>query len=144
MLRLQSIDLNVKTLTVLVYRFAARARQNLRRGNYQLPGQPTVKGMRLVVALDGGRARLRQNKPGKRRKSGRHGYRTPWREPKVLCIYAIDENGKKLDTFKPIVDGTFELLEESEEIFDRLKGYLAALRVEEAQAVLFIGDGGRG
>jgi hypothetical protein len=25
-----------------------------------------------------------------------------------LCIYAIDENGKKLDTFKPIVDGTFE------------------------------------
>lgn len=141
MLRLQSIDLNVKTLTVLVYRFAARARQNLRRGNYQLPGQPTVKGMRLVVALDGGRARLRQNKPGKRRKSGRHGYRTPWREPKVLCIYAIDENGKKLDTFKPIVDGTFELLEESEEIFDRLKGYLAALRVEEAQAVLFIGDG---
>ena len=88
--------------------------------------------MRLVVALDGGRARLRQNKPGKRRKSGRHGYRTPCqREPKLLCIYAIDENGKKSKTFKPIVDGTFELLEESEEIFDRLKGYWRALRVEE-------------
>ena len=141
MLRLQGIALNGKTLTNLVYRFAARARQNLRRVNYRLPGQATVKGMRLVVALDGGRARLRQNKPGKRRKSGRHGYRTPWREPKLLCIYAIDENGKKSKTFKPIVDGTFELLEESEEIFDRLKGYLAALRVEEAQALVFIGDG---
>jgi hypothetical protein len=141
MLRLQGIGLNVKTLTNLVYRFAARARENLRRVNYQLPGRPTVKGMKLVVALDGGRARLRQNKPGKRRKSGRHGYRTPWREPKLLCIYAIDEEGKKLNTFKPIVDGTFELLEESEEIFDRLKGYLATLRVEEAQAVVFIGDG---
>jgi hypothetical protein len=141
MLRLQGIALNGKTLTNLVYRFATRARQNLRRVHYRLPGQPTVKGMRLVVALDGGRARLRQNKPGKRRKSGRHGYRTPWREPKLLCIYAIDENGKKSKTFKPIVDGTFELLEESEEIFDRLKGYLAALRVEEAQALVFIGDG---
>jgi hypothetical protein len=141
MLRLQGIALSVKTLTNLVYRFAARARQNLRRVNYRLPGQATVKGMRLVVALDGGRARLRQNKPGKRRKSGRHGYHTPWREPKLLCIYAIDENGKKSKTFKPIVDGTFELLEESEEIFDRLKGYLASLRVEEAQALVFIGDG---
>jgi hypothetical protein len=141
MLDLQGITLNVKTLTNLVYRFAARARQNLQRVNYQLPGQPTVKGMRLVVALDGGRARLRQNKPGKRRKSGRHGYHTPWREPKLLCIYAIDENGKKSKTFKPIVDGTFELLEESEELFDRLKGYLASLRVEEAEALVFIGDG---
>ena len=78
MLRLQGIALNGKTLTNLVYRFATRARQNLRRVHYRLPGQPTVKGMRLVVALDGGRAPgLRQNKPGKRRKSGRHGYRTP-------------------------------------------------------------------
>ena len=67
---------------------------------------------------------MRQNKPGKRHKSGRHGYRTPGAT--LLCIYAIDENGKKSKTFKPIVDGTVELLEESEEIFDRLKGYLAA------------------
>ena len=44
------------------------------------------------------------------------------------CIYAIDENGKEVENVQTlIVDGTFELLEESEEIFDRLKGYLAAL-----------------
>ena len=141
MLRLQGIALNGKPLTNLVYRFATRARQNPWRVHYRLPGQPTVKGMRLVVALDGGRARLRQNKPGNAARAGGTAIARPAREPKLLCIYAIDENGKKSKTFKPIVDGTFELLEESEEIFDRLKGYLAALRVEEAQALVFIGDG---
>ena len=77
------------------------------------------------------------------KKAGRHGYRTPWREPKqLLCIYAIDENGKKSKTFKPIVDGTFELLEESEEIFDRLKGYLAAAAGGRKRSrLVFIGDG---
>jgi hypothetical protein len=141
MLRLQGASVDGKTLTNVVYRFAARARANLRRARYRLPGQASAKGLRLVVALDGGRTRLRQNKPGRRRPSGRHGYRTPWREPKLLYIYAIDEAGKKVDTFKPIVDGTFERLADSEEIFARVKGYLSALHVEEAHEVVFIGDG---
>ena len=91
--RLQGIALNGKTLTNLVYRFATRARQNLRRVHYRLPGQPTVKGMRLVVALDGGRARLRQNKlQANAARAGRHGYRNaPARRAQAsLCIYAIN------------------------------------------------------
>jgi len=59
----------------------------------------------------------------------------------LLTIYAIDEKGKKLKTFAPIIDGTFELLEDSEELFDRLESYLQALAAETAQAVIFIGDG---
>ena len=114
-LQLQGVTLNVKTLANLVYRFAARARANLRRVCYQLPSGLTAEGLRLVVALDGGRTRLRHNKAGRRRKSGRHGYHAPWREPKLLTIYAIDEKGKKCKTFAPIMDGTFELLEDSEE-----------------------------
>jgi hypothetical protein len=141
MLQLQGVAVNVKTLANLVYRFAARARANLHRVRYQLPSQPSAEGLRLVVALDGGRTRLRHNKAGRRRKSGRHGYHAPWREPKLLTIYAIDEKGKKLKTFAPILDGTFELLEDSEEIFIRLQRYLKALAVDKAQEVIFIGDG---
>jgi hypothetical protein len=141
LLALHGVDLNVKTLANLVYRFAARARRSLRQSDYQLPGQPRVRGLRLVVALDGGRARLRRNKAGKPRKSGRHGYHTPWREPKLLDIYAIDERGKQLRSFAPIVDGTFELLADSEEFFERLQSYLKALGVAEAREVIFIGDG---
>jgi hypothetical protein len=141
MLQLHGVTLNVKTLTNLVYRFAARARENLRRVRYQLPSGPSASGLRLVVALDGGRVRTRQNKPGRRRKSGRHGYHRDWREPKLLIIYAIDEKGKKLKKFAPIMDGTFELLEDSEEIFIRLRCYLKALAVETAVEVIFIGDG---
>lgn len=141
MLQLQGVCLNVKTLANIAYRFAARARENLAETKYRLPGQANAEGMRLVVALDGGRVRLRQAKRGKRRASGRHGYHAPWREPKLLYIYAIDEEGKKIDTFKPIVDGTFALLADSEEIFVRLQGYLSGLQVDRAKEVIFIGDG---
>ena len=35
-------------------------------------------------------------------RAGRHGYRTlPGASSGLLCIYAIDENGKKSKTFKP-------------------------------------------
>lgn len=141
MLQLQGVVLNVKTLAKLVYRFAARARENLRRVGYPLPSGTSAEGLRLVVALDGGRTRLRHNKAGKRRKSGRHGYHAPWREPKLLTIYAIDDKGKKLKTFAAIMDGTFELLADSEEIFIRLQSYLKGLAVEKTHEVIFIGDG---
>jgi hypothetical protein len=141
MLQLQGRSLDVKTLRRMVYRFAARSRFNLQRSECRLPQGETAKGLRLVVALDGGRVRLRSNKRGKRRPSKRHGYRTNWREPKLLYIYAIDEKGKKLAKFKPIIDGTFELLAESEELFERLEKYLKALNVAEAVEVIFIGDG---
>jgi hypothetical protein len=141
MLQLQGRPVDVKTLRRLVYRFAARSRFNLQRSEYRLGQGESAQGLRLVVALDGGRVRLRTNKRGKKRASKRHGYRTNWREPKLLYIYAIDEKGKKLAKFKPIIDGTFELLAESEELFERLEKYLKALNVEEAKEVIFIGDG---
>jgi hypothetical protein len=141
MLQLQGRPVEVKTLRRIVYRFAARSRFNLQRSEYRWPQGETAKGLRLVVALDGGRVRLRTNKRGKKRASKRHGYHTNWREPKLLYIYALDEKGKKLAKFKPIIDGTFKLLSDSEELFERLEKYLKALNVAEAVEVIFIGDG---
>ena len=142
-LRLQGVSLNVKTLRNLAYRFASRARARLRQKAYQLPSQPQVAGLTVVAQLDGGRARLRQDKRGRRKKSGRHGYHTPWREPKLLMIYAVDEQGKRSKAFAPIIDGTFEPLEQSQEIFAQLVGYLRALGVKDAKQVVFLGDGAK-
>ncbi|MEW5826718.1 MAG: hypothetical protein AB1778_07785 [Candidatus Bipolaricaulota bacterium] len=71
------------------------------------PGDPTaLAGKRVVVGIDGGRLRYRIPKAGRPRKSGRHGYSTPWREPKVVTIYTVDEEGKMRPGEKPIYEGT--------------------------------------
>jgi len=62
-------------------------------------------GKRVMVCIDGGRLRYRLEKTGRRRKSGHHGFDAPWREPKVLAIYLLDEHGKKTAD-PPIYEGT--------------------------------------
>jgi hypothetical protein len=62
-------------------------------------------GKRVMVCIDGGRLRYRFQKGGRRRASGYHGFEAPWREPKLVVIYTVDENGKKTKD-KPIYDGT--------------------------------------
>jgi hypothetical protein len=64
-------------------------------------------GKRVVIAPDGGRVRCRLEKAGRRRKSGYHGYETPWREPKVFAAYVLDDNGKKVRRSRPVYEGTF-------------------------------------
>jgi len=49
---------------------------------------------RLTQQIQGMGVRIRTNKKGKRTKKGRRRYRTDWREPKLLAIYVVDEEGK--------------------------------------------------
>jgi hypothetical protein len=66
-------------------------------------------GKRIVVSTDGGRLRTREGgKRGRRGKKGRRRFRTPWREPKLVIAYVIDENGRKLRSSRPLYDGTLE------------------------------------
>lgn len=98
-----------------------------------------VKGKRVVVAVDGGRIRIRIPKiSGRKRKSGHRGFDAPWSEPKLLTIYVIDKDGNMADTFKPIIDGT---MGDSDALFAMLSAYLKALGVHEAEALVMLGDG---
>ncbi len=65
----------------------------------------SVAGRRIVVSVDGGRLRVRRNKRGPKTKKGRHRYHTNWREPKLLIIYVIDDEGNMDHTWTPIIDG---------------------------------------
>lgn len=100
----------------------------------------SLAGKRVVVSTDGGRTRIRKNKRGKKTKKGRRRYHTDWREPKLLVIYVVDEKGKILREFSPVIDGT---LKGPDAVFRLLEFYLSELGVQEAVEVLFIADGAK-
>jgi len=95
-------------------------------------------GRKIVAAIDGGRIRIRKNKKGKKTKKGRARYSTAWREPKLLCIYFLDEEGNVDRTIPPILDGT---MGNADEIFTLLCNYLSLLEIDAETEVLFIADG---
>jgi hypothetical protein len=130
--------LDFKTIRTIAYRFASRARAAQRAGN--LDWGEAVAGRRVVVSTDGGRIRIRTTKRGPRTAKGRNRYRTDWREPKLLIIYAVDEKGQKDREFLAVVDGT---LGGPDAIFKLMECYLRELKITTADTILFVADGAR-
>jgi len=132
------IKLSVKQIATIAYQFPQPAR--LRQKASGMGISASLAGRRVVVSTDGGRVRIRTNKRGKRTKKGRRRYRTDWREPKLLAIYVVDEQGKIEREFTPVLDGT---LKGPDVVFRLIEFYLSELQIEEATKVLFIADGAR-
>jgi hypothetical protein len=130
--------LDFKTIRTIAYRFASRARAAQRAGN--LDWGEAVAGRRVVVSTDGGRIRIRTTKRGPKTAKGRNRYRTDWREPKLLIIYAVDEKGQKDREFLAVVDGT---LGGPDAIFKLMECYLRELKITTADTILFVADGAR-
>ena len=100
-----------------------------------------LKGKRVAIGADGGRINIRRTyRRGRKRKSGWPGYETNWREPKLLTIYVLDEQGKKVTcTDVPLIsDGTLMGIDEFIEI---LRLYLYELGIALAEVVVLLGDG---
>ncbi len=101
-----------------------------------LPTTPILKDQRVVISVDGGRTRIRYAKKGKRRpKTNRHGYVGDWQEPKLLTIYAVDSQGKRVnpDVLSVTNDGTFGNVEPFMEL---LEMHLVRLGINQAKQVL--------
>jgi hypothetical protein len=139
-------DVGHKETLRLVNKFSARAveqrNQWLQQARDRLPTRGLLRGKRVVIATDGGRLRTRHPaKHGRRRtKTGHRRYDAPWREPKLLTIYVIDNDGQVCDEFQPIYDGT---LGDADAIFEMVLGYLKALGAHEARELIVVGDGAR-
>ena len=140
----RGIDLDVKTvrrLSEFCGERALRCRDALveafERGERWSGGE--CVGKRIAVVFDGGRTRTRlSGKRGRRRrKTGRRGFKTPWREPKVLAIYEFDEKGRKTAR-DPIYEGTFESWDDAFRIFT---AQCARRGVGEARELVFAADG---
>ena len=137
-LKEMGVKLSVKQIATIAYHFSRRARQDQQTGAMGISG--SLKGRRVVISTDGGRVRIRQDKRGRRSKKGRRRYRTDWREPKLLVIYVVDEEGKIEREFAPVLDGT---LKGPDAVFQLIEFYLRELGIDQATKVLFIADGAK-
>jgi len=134
----RGICLDVSTIRNIAMRFSARAKASLRSEQYEF-GE-TVAGRRVVISTDGGRIRIRQNKRGPKTKKGRNRYSTEWREPKLLIIYVVNEEGRMERKFCPFIDGT---MKGPDAVFGMLQFYLSKLKLSAADQILFVADGAR-
>src|SRR5882672_5131698 len=132
----RGVALDTKTVRLIAYRYAARAR--LEQQIDTAAFEDTVAGRRVVISSDGGRLRLRETKRGPKTKKGRQRYTGAWREPKVLIVYVVDAEGKREASFAPVIDAT---LQGPDAVFALLHTYLQRLEITQADQVLFIADG---
>jgi hypothetical protein len=103
-----------------------------------VPPNGPLAGKRVRVSLDGGRVRTRRRRRGRKTAKGRHGFATPWREPRVLVIDILDEHGQPDRLRLPLYD---VLIGDAEAVWALLIGYVRLLGAAYADVVEFIADG---
>jgi hypothetical protein len=99
-------------------------------------------GKRFGAMIDGGRTKLRkttrkQQGHGQEKKQKRR-YRTDWREPKLIVVFEMDEQGRMKKGTKPILDGTFAGPDAMMEV---LALRLHQVGAAQAEVVAFRSDG---
>lgn len=111
-----------------------------REGN--LDAGSELAGKRIAVQIDGGRLRLRRvvkksrvGKRGKRKK-----FRVEWREPKVLVLFELDEEGKMGPQTRAVIEGT---LRGPDALIELVAFHLHRLGAAQATKVVFLGDGAK-
>lgn len=108
--------------------------------NMLLPGE-TLANKRVLIGIDGGRTRIREwdetSDDDEQVTSSYGTFDTPWKEPKLLVISSVDNEGKVNRKELPIYDVCFG----DDELFELLADYLAVLQIEQAQSVQIVGDG---
>ncbi len=103
-----------------------------------VPHDGPLAGKRVRVSLDGGRVRTRRTRRGRKTAKGRHGFATPWREPRLLVIDILDDQGQPDRLRLPLYD---VLLGDAEAVWALLIGSLRLLGAASADVVEFIADG---
>ena len=97
-----------------------------------------LAGKRIRASIDGGRTRTRKKKKGRKTNKGRHGFETAWKEPRILVIDLINENGTYDSLRFPLYD---VLIADADACFNLLIGYLRFLGAAHCEIFEFVSDG---
>jgi len=139
MMESRGCSLNIKTVRNVTKRFAARARAGQKTAPVlAMLRMENLQGRRVVLSSDGGRLRIRTAKQGRRTKKKRAHYKTDWREPKLLIIYVVNDDGKVDNKILPLIDGT---LKGTDVLFAFMHIYLRSLDLSSVDQILFVADG---
>ena len=75
---------------------------------------------------------------GRPREGDRKHFVTEWREPKLLTLYVVDDEGKRDRSVAPVIDGT---LGDADAVFELIRFHLLRMGAHAATHVTVAGDG---
>jgi hypothetical protein len=142
----RGMKLNIKEVHG-IGRYAAEAALTFRKRELELYREGKLpagdgRGKRFGAMIDGGRTKIRKTKRKQKgqgkSKTQKRRYRTDWREPKLIIIFEIDEQGRMKKGTKPIIDGTFQ---GPDEVMEVLTMRLHQVGASPAEVVAFRADG---
>jgi hypothetical protein len=138
-LETRNLDLDSKTVRRITELCGDRDERIAAFDSGQGSNSGEFTGRRVAAFFDGGRTRTRvSTKQGPRRKkSRRRGFKTEWREPKVMALYAFDDKGVKTSQ-RPVYEGTFETWDDA---FRMFVAECSRRGVAEASELVIGGDG---
>lgn len=144
-LKERGLEIGERTATRLTYLLGQRALE-VREARFQevaegdLPETGEFAGKRVVIGVDGGRLRTRLSpKAGRRNAKTRHRkYKAPWKEPRVMSIYVVDDEGKMDRRFERFLDGT---MGDADETLALMVGHLRLGAAHLAAHVALAADG---
>lgn len=138
-------ELNFKTVRSLSWEFGKQAMEaqleKLKNWLKQAAEEDSLfANKRVVATIDGGRLRVRTpQKRGRRKKNGRHSFQVDWEEPRVICLYLIDEEGKKIAEAETCwYDAS---IANADKCFEVLEAHLQGLGIKQAKQLVFVADG---
>lgn len=104
-----------------------------------LPSESMVAGQRIRVSVDGGRARTRKTWQGaKKQDNGRRPFSLEWREPRLITIDVLDDEGEMDRAWRPIYEVS---LSDADQVFEKLCGLLRLIGANQAAQIVFVSDG---
>lgn len=125
-------------LTYLVADDALHARRLAMRQTKEGVDGGVFAGRKAVVTVDGGRINIRRRVAGRPRMGGRKRFVTEWREPKILTLYVMGDDGKRDKSVPPVIDGT---LGDADAVYDLIRYHLLRLGGHQAAELALVGDG---